>query len=373
MKAGEWLSGQPTNATDFDPFVRKVHLPATSVIAFHGDFHGDVLSLALMLERLNQRGLMHGFRITAPSFYLAFLGDFTDRGHYGIDVLAAIAQLKILNPERVLLVRGNHEDVGINQSYGLAEELNDYLGGSILAVWGFLRTIRRFYNTMPVAIFLGRDDVKEHILCAHGGIEPGYDHGPLLTAQRSQLYDRIGRLNRRSFIARNHRMLRADVWSDSRSPFATFNKALSTPNNSDSSLGFMWNDFTLDSKKESFYIPGRGLVASLFDTAIYSGTRIGAIFRAHQHIPKILAQMKAQRGLYQHWWTREHLSNFRLVPGMVFTFNVGADSCFCDEFHIDVDTFALLRLTSTFREWSVEVLQNDMRRYLKLSKNGTSS
>ena len=42
--------------------------------------------------------------------YMVFLGDYVDRGFYGTEVLYTIMMLKIANPEKVILLRGNHED-----------------------------------------------------------------------------------------------------------------------------------------------------------------------------------------------------------------------------------------------------------------------
>ena len=46
----------------------------------------------------------------SPTNILVFNGDFVDRGHNGIEVLASLALLKLADPRSVLLLRGNHED-----------------------------------------------------------------------------------------------------------------------------------------------------------------------------------------------------------------------------------------------------------------------
>jgi protein phosphatase len=62
-----------------------------------GDIHGDLLSLRRALEYYKDNE------------YLIFLGDYLDRGEHQIEVLYKILKLKLEDPERVILLRGNHE------------------------------------------------------------------------------------------------------------------------------------------------------------------------------------------------------------------------------------------------------------------------
>lgn len=47
-----------------------------------------------------------------------FLGDYVDRTPYGFEVMLLLYSLKIKWPDRIFLLRGNHELESINTAYG---------------------------------------------------------------------------------------------------------------------------------------------------------------------------------------------------------------------------------------------------------------
>jgi hypothetical protein len=112
----------------FQPFAQKLQVPPGSEVVFHGDFHGDIHSFIAMLDSLNQAGTLDGFRLAKPNRYMVFLGDYTDRGNYGIEVLYTLLRLKLANPDRVFMARGNHEDVQMTSTYGFIAECKKNTG-----------------------------------------------------------------------------------------------------------------------------------------------------------------------------------------------------------------------------------------------------
>ena len=115
----------------FQPFAQKLQVPSGSEVVFHGDFHGDIHSFIAMLDSLNQAGTLDGFRLAKPNRYMVFLGDYTDRGNYGIEVLYTLLRLKLANPDRVFMARGNHEDVQMTPTYGFIAECQKKYGTPI--------------------------------------------------------------------------------------------------------------------------------------------------------------------------------------------------------------------------------------------------
>jgi len=83
---------------------RLVHLPPSGEAIVVGDLHGDLESL---IHILKESGLPE--RASTESVYLVFLGDYGDRGVLSPEVYYVVFTLKKMFPERVIIMRGNHE------------------------------------------------------------------------------------------------------------------------------------------------------------------------------------------------------------------------------------------------------------------------
>ncbi|MGC8812708.1 MAG: metallophosphoesterase family protein [Candidatus Aenigmatarchaeota archaeon] len=75
------------------------YLPSKGSLLVVGDLHGDLGSLYSIVKKscLDKKD------------YILFLGDYGDRGEYSPEVYYVVLSLKVKYPERVFLLRGNHE------------------------------------------------------------------------------------------------------------------------------------------------------------------------------------------------------------------------------------------------------------------------
>lgn len=362
--------------SDQKPAVCRLDVPQGSIVVLRADLHGDVRSLMAMLSEMRQSGYMDAkdpFKISAPNVYALFLGDFTDRGLYGLEVIYTVLRLALANPERVILVRGNHETVDIVTHYGFAAEFMQKLYPASLMGEGpnatpnkaeLARAVQKFkqfvqwYETMPLAVFLGSEykNKKEYVQCCHGGLEPRFDARDLL-AQAST----TARLSVPYAIATND----FDPTLSAQSVVADL------PGTDVTSSGFLWSDFTFDADEPTRHSDrGVGMIASRAFTQkllTWYGKegqlRVRGVIRGHQHSAQTIPLYLKQGGLYRHWLLLQQAFPVQFAMGndlAVWTFNVAPDNLFGASCNFAIDTYAYLTIKGPFEEWQWKRVNNNL-------------
>lgn len=128
--------------------VQRVDAPVTICGDIHGQFH-DLIEL---------------FKVggECPDTNYLFLGDYVDRGFNSVETFLLLLALKVRFPDRVTLIRGNHESRQITQVYGFYDECLRKYGS--LNVWRYCTEIFDYLSLAAV--------VDDRILCVHGGLSP---------------------------------------------------------------------------------------------------------------------------------------------------------------------------------------------------------
>ena len=187
------------------------------------------------LAWLNNEGYLDGFKIAKPKFHMVFLGDYADRGRYGIEVLYTLLRLKLANPDRVFLLRGNHEEISIAARYGFLNEGRTKYGTAFDA-----QKVARAYDFFPVVLYIGKGG--NFIQCHHGGMEPGFDPRALLDSRGEIAFQFLGDLNQRRFFEAHPEWILP--WTSASRRLARTALKDFRPEDpiSPTVLGFMWND-----------------------------------------------------------------------------------------------------------------------------------
>ncbi|CAK9015631.1 unnamed protein product [Durusdinium trenchii] len=129
-----------------------------------GDIHGQLRDLLLFFAAFGFPGSTEDSADDEMSY--VFNGDFVDRGAHSLEVIGILLALKVSMPDRVWLVRGNHEDRTMNARYGFLEECELRLGNNFGRKTYDL--LQNAFDQLPLACVVGGK-----ILCVHGGVGDG--------------------------------------------------------------------------------------------------------------------------------------------------------------------------------------------------------
>lgn len=136
-----------------------------------GDLHGQYYDLVNIFKRCpplggkvfgsdSKRPRPDGERQQEEKFYsFLFLGDYVDRGARSIEVVMTLLALKIISPQHMTMLRGNHEDEQIMLLYGFYDECKRRYGVKLFKMF------TDFFRVLPVAAL-----VNGSIFCMHGGL-----------------------------------------------------------------------------------------------------------------------------------------------------------------------------------------------------------
>jgi protein phosphatase len=131
-------------------------LHISSPVVVVGDIHGQIPDLALVLLQ---------FGLPEERRYV-FLGDLVDRGDFSLECMTVCFLLKVIFPDDIFLIRGNHEFQAVCDEGGFLTQVIESFGNG--AVY---QCALNAFAAMPLA-----GVVDGSIFCVHGGLSPRLTH-----------------------------------------------------------------------------------------------------------------------------------------------------------------------------------------------------
>lgn len=280
---------QEINNNDHFGYIQKFDLNSSDnpAIYMRADLHGDLKSLIENLRTLQSEGLLDENYRCKKGVHLVFLGDYCDRGVYGLQILELLMRLREENPNQVHLIRGNHEDLLTNKCYGK----NDEKLMTLLSKKKGENALQRFYETMSLTTYFSVDNdngPREYIQCTHGLFELSMDPAPLLdnkntgdylpVPKKRELSERVKNLQNSDNEELKNAADRISELSNNYSPFLPYD---------DDCTMYNWGDVTQDNSTINSLV-ARQFKLNASDILSYfkisSPThKVKMLFRGHQH------------------------------------------------------------------------------------------
>jgi serine/threonine-protein phosphatase 2A catalytic subunit len=169
LEVAQDLCEEAKKTLQAEPTLLDIKIEEGESICVVGDIHGQLNDLKANLFR----------QPADPKRKLLFLGDYVDRGPNGVEVVSLLFALKVEFPDRVFLLRGNHEEAMTSRIYGFLYEVRTKFGG--LDLWAKFNSTFCF---LPLAAII--NSAGHRILCVHGGLSPSLeDLSALNTLERA--------------------------------------------------------------------------------------------------------------------------------------------------------------------------------------------
>jgi len=96
-----------------------------------------------------------------PDSTYLFLGDYVDRGAYGLECVCLLLAYKVKFPDKMHMLRGNHECGPISRIYGFYDEVKRRFN---VKMW---KAFCEVFNGLPLAA-----TIDDKIFCVHAGLSP---------------------------------------------------------------------------------------------------------------------------------------------------------------------------------------------------------
>ncbi|MFH1461799.1 MAG: metallophosphoesterase family protein [bacterium] len=144
----------------------------TNIITI-GDLHGNFKALdAIITTLINQKVFINDSLKLRDDHKIIVLGDYIDRGLNSLENILILMVLKLINPDNVILLQGNHEDIDIfayDRAYNLRDELKQKLNENYEIIkTSYVKKFQNCFKLLPTAYLL-KNNQNEVFVFNHAG------------------------------------------------------------------------------------------------------------------------------------------------------------------------------------------------------------
>ena len=163
--SSKWMRDDMPDFNSDPTFIEKITITNPNAkVHMIGDIHGSLHSLHYVLKKLSSTNAFKPDSYELDTdHYLIFLGDIVDYSYFSLECLALVFLLYILNPTKVTIINGNHEDAPTYGRYNFNQEMQ-----SQIPITAGIYTKLLYY--LPAAVYLQYNGKTYHL--SHGA----YDH-----------------------------------------------------------------------------------------------------------------------------------------------------------------------------------------------------
>ncbi len=288
----EWHSNNTKNLQyPKFPCIAKLILPQKTRIAIIGDIHGDMDTVEGIFYSLRNEIFIDDFMNVNDDARIIFLGDYMDRGDFNLQTLSSALLLAVKNPEKVFLLKGNHES-DIDENSEIIDEIKEIEKNKITRDTLMCNAIKAC-ELMSAGMFLGFKNQPQtpFYFLAHGGPDIRYDYSDFLNIHDENLCfwmltndDILKTFKTRNLLEKISQFIKAN---------AEIHESLKSHLRESLYFGFLWNDvidfncripiINNPQRGESCISLNSGFIKYFLETFTNENVKIVGVIRGHQH------------------------------------------------------------------------------------------
>ena len=177
-------------------YAQKLFIDQTTELNTISDLHADFDALITIFNNMHNSGDIDDNLIIKGNNFLIGLGDYVDRKNTSLRTLAFLLIIALKNPGRVILLRGNHEDLNINlTSPCINVEIESVFGKEFLEET--YKLLVELYELMPSVLYVAQTNPHEEFndfwIFSHALLDFKFDPSNFLDFNNSELMKNGGK------------------------------------------------------------------------------------------------------------------------------------------------------------------------------------